>query len=93
MLEDDFERMMRNLSPPDPEIALHISISSGQASSGSEVWLAVTLTNLASYPSPFRQKDVLVPLFITGFGSGTYATARLAVWTLDGRKRTSLKRI
>jgi len=72
ILEDDFERMMRDSSPPDPEIALHISISSGLASSGSEVWLAVTLTNLASHP-------ISVP---TERSSGSAFSYGIGVWDL-----------
>lgn len=72
IMDDDFERTMRNSSPPDPEIALHISISSGLASSGSEVWLVVTLSNLASYP-------ISIP---TEKSSGSAFSYGIRIWDL-----------
>jgi hypothetical protein len=63
MLDDTLEKLLRETSPPDPEIALHVSTDSGSVALGSEVWLTLTLTNIASHPILIPEEKGAIPAF------------------------------
>jgi hypothetical protein len=68
--DEALEKYLRDSSPPDPVIALHISVNSSRVANGADVWLTVTLTNISDHPILIpTEKGSGGPAFAYGIGA------------------------
>jgi len=92
MRDETLEKFFRDASPPDPEITLHLSTDRGSVASGSEVWLTVVLTNIASHPIFIPAEKGAVPAFAYSIGVSDPCNCPIGGTRVGDKKKDEAKR-